>query len=554
VTRTLGYWIHRYLPNELAGTACALAGAWLTHQLTGSLLAAAIVGTLAESAGFYGVAVARDLRAELARTPDRSARRTVAALRTAVGTAIEYGPAELVDTLAVRPALLYLAPQLTGSTWLGWLVGKVAADVVFYAMAAAGHLARRRLLRAVDDDRVLTASVRARRITELSAFAARVDLDALLREHPTPLAVIEPERAAEQYRRLAAALPSVRLHYALKALPHPAVLRALIAEDAWFDVAGDAEIDVLERLGVPPERLIDTRPVKSPAELTRSYTSGIRTFVVDSLDELAKFSDLPPDAGVLIRVAHRNPAAKSDLSAKFGAGADGAMEIAERAVRAGIQVVGLSFHAGSQLDDPDAVVAAVRSTLSLLHRIENHTGRSLSVLDIGGGFPVPYRRDVAPFEELAARLESVLAPHGERLTILAEPGRIIAAPAVTVVTRVIGATRREGAPWYTIDDGLYGGYSNVLTEQVHPVLVARRELDAPPVVLHPATLAGPTCDSVDVIARDYPMPELTAGDVVLSPMMGAYTLVTATTFNGRPLPAAVVVERAPAQPLVAAVD
>lgn len=147
------YWIGRYLPSELAGTVGAIGGAWLTHRATGSLAAAAVVGTVAEGIGFYAVSVARMLAAELRsdahhrdpatrgaarrRRPTRVLR---ALLRTAALTVAEFGPAEALDTLLVRPGLLYLAPVLLGSPLLGWTVGKVAADVVFYAVAGTCHL------------------------------------------------------------------------------------------------------------------------------------------------------------------------------------------------------------------------------------------------------------------------------------------------------------------------------------------------------------------------------------------------------------------------------
>ncbi len=121
--------------------------------------------------------------------------------------------------------------------------------------------------------------------------------------------------------------------------------------------------------------------------------------------------------------------------------------------------------------------------------------------------------------------------------MLAEPGRFVVADCMTLLTSVVGTAARAGATWHYLDDGLYGSYSNVMTEDVHPPILALSELDGvddqnPP--LEAVTLASPTCDSVDVVAVDYPMPTLAVGDVVVSPMMGAYTSVTASRFNGIP--------------------
>jgi ornithine decarboxylase len=118
-------------------------------------------------------------------------------------------------------------------------------------------------------------------------------------------------------------------------------------------------------------------------------------------------------------------------------------------------------------------------------------------------------------------------------TLLGEPGRFLSACAMTSFSTVVGTANRRGKVWHYLDDGLYGAYSNILTEDVHPPLLALDEVygDAPSEYV-PVTLAGPTCDSIDVLARDYLMPPLQVGDVVVSPMMGAYTTVTSSRFNG----------------------
>jgi ornithine decarboxylase len=155
------------------------------------------------------------------------------------------------------------------------------------------------------------------------------------------------------------------------------------------------------------------------------------------------------------------------------------------------------------------------------------------VLDIGGGFPASYRDPEISAVEVARAVAPLLAPLAGRLTVLAEPGRAIVADAMTSVSRVVGVADRPDGRWYYLDDGLYGSFSNVLTEDIHPVLLAGSELDRPLTDPEWVTLAGPTCDSADVIARRYPMPQMKVGDLVLAPTMGAYTTVTASRFNGR---------------------
>ena len=131
-------------------------------------------------------------------------------------------------------------------------------------------------------------------------------------------------------------------------------------------------------------------------------------------------------------------------------------------------------------------------------------------------------------------IDSALGPAREDFTLLAEPGRYLVADCMTLLTSVVGTAERDGQVWHYLDDGVYGSYSNVMTEDVHPPILGLRELFDGDVTYEPVTLAGPTCDSADVIARDYPMPPLGIGDVVVSPMMGAYTAVTSSRFNGIP--------------------
>ena len=174
--------------------------------------------------------------------------------------------------------------------------------------------------------------------------------------------------------------------------------------------------------------------------------------------------------------------------------------------------------------------------------LEKRLNVRFDTLDIGGGFPVSYDSTVASIEQIGAVLRPVLEPHARRLNIIAEPGRILVAEAMTLVTSVVGIAERADGRWYYLDDGLYGSYSNVMTEDVHPLVFAERELQGTDAGCHRwATLGGPTCDSTDVIAREVTLPDLVVGDLLASPVMGAYTTVTATRFNGRPFtPIAVV--------------
>lgn len=394
----------------------------------------------------------------------------------------------------------------------------------------------------------MSTALRESRRREVAALAASPEVSAAIAFYGTPVLLLEPERVRQQYRRLHDALPFVRFHYALKALSHPRVVEVIREEGGCFDIASDTELELLR--GVPVDRVIHTHPIKTPDEIARAVGQGVRMFVVDNPTELAKFAGYGSDVRLLVRLAYRSPGSKSDLSSKFGIDPRAAGSLVEAAIAQGTPVAGFSFHVGSQLDDPGRFRAAVAETLELMDALESRLPIRFTTLDIGGGFPVGYLEDVASIETIARAIRPLLEPRSSALDIIAEPGRILVAEAMTLVTSVTGVADRPDGRWYYIDDGVYGSYSNIVAEDVHPLVFTARELRDPDAPAGPhGTVAGPTCDSADVIARGVRLPELHPGDLLFSPAMGAYTAVTATDFNGRPRTPIVAVQVATEGPI-----
>jgi ornithine decarboxylase len=267
------------------------------------------------------------------------------------------------------------------------------------------------------------------------------------------------------------------------------------------------------------------------ADIEHAYRAGVRTFVVDNPIEAGKFTGMPSDIEVLVRLAFPNSAAKHDLSTKFGAAPADAELLAKHVLAAGVKFAGFSFHVGTQCASAEPYREALQTTVELAREVSRTLGVPVPIIDIGGGFPVSYRDEMPEIGLVGATLDEVLGDDDE-FTLLAEPGRFLAAGSMTLLTSVVGTATRGGRTWHYLDDGLYGAYSNVLTEDIHPPILALSELDCGAREYERVTLAGPTCDCIDVIAREYPMPPLRVGDVVVSPMMGAYTSVTSSRFNG----------------------
>lgn len=342
-----------------------------------------------------------------------------------------------------------------------------------------------------------------------------------------PLLLLDCDSVRQQYWALKNALPNVTLHFALKPLPHPSVVRTLRDEGASFDLATTGEVELVAGEGVPAERTIHTHPIKRDADIRAALEYGCKVFVVDNLNELEKFVPYREQVEILVRLSFRNTAAFADLSKKFGCRADQAIEIIGTAKQLGIHIKGLSFHVGSQTTDPTKYVDAILACKAVMEQVVDLGLPALSTLDIGGGFPVRYNQDVLPIDQFCAPINEALATLPDTVQVLAEPGRFIVAAAMTSVSSVMGQAEREGEMWYYLDDGVYGTYSGIIFDHGdYPIQSLKQE--GP---LYASVLAGPTCDSIDVVAEKIMLPKLNNGDLIVSKMMGAYSSATATDFN-----------------------
>jgi ornithine decarboxylase len=355
---------------------------------------------------------------------------------------------------------------------------------------------------------------------------SRESIERLVSRYGSPLFVIDAERVRTQYRRLAAALPGVDLHYALKPLPHPSVIDTLHAEGSFFDLATNGEVELVRRLKVPPERCIHTHPIKRDSDIRTALAYGVSRFVIDNPDELRKFVKYRNRSSLLIRVSFRSPDARCDLSRKFGCAPEAVADLFRLAAELRIPIDGLSFHVGSQAEGPSMFGEAIAKCSELMG-LAGRMGHTPDILDIGGGFPVDYLQRSMPIEEFCAPIRAALLELAPATRVIAEPGRYISAPSAISVTSVMGRALRNDRWWYYVDDGLYGSYSGqVYDHATYPV-----EALVPEGKTYPSVLAGPTCDSIDVINEHLELPKLDVGDLVVGRAMGAYTWASASEFN-----------------------
>jgi len=362
-------------------------------------------------------------------------------------------------------------------------------------------------------------------------------LRALARRHGTPLFAISRAALRTQLDRFRKALPHVEPFYAVKANPNPGVLKALAAWGAGFDVASQAEMEAVLAAGVPPSRLIFANTIKPAKAIAAAAARGVDLLTFDSEYELDKIAELAPGARVVVRIKVPNVGSLVELSLKFGINPADACEFLIKAHKLGLRPAGVSFHVGSQCTSLENYIDALEMA-AIIVRDARLKQIPIDLLDIGGGFPIRhFDHETDPFDEVASvisrELQRLFDPS---LRIIAEPGRFLVGPAATLLMRVVGKAIRENKHWYYLDDGVYGALSGILFDHAKYQFKVLRN---GPTRL--STLAGPTCDSLDIIARGEEMPELDIGDLLYVRNIGAYSLASATEFNGFAPPKAVMV-------------
>jgi ornithine decarboxylase len=365
----------------------------------------------------------------------------------------------------------------------------------------------------------------------LEDFAIGTGPRALVEQHGSPLLVLDCDQLRSRYRRLAAALQGVEINYAMKALPHPAAIATLRDEGACFDVSSSGEIKVLREVGVPPSRAIHTHPVKRTKDILDSLEYGCTTFVVDNPSEMEKFVSFRDRVALLLRIGFHSADAVFDLSKKFGCALEEVGDLFKHAKKLRLPLRGLSFHVGSQCRSPKAHVEAIETCRGLIEQAARDQLADLTILDIGGGFPSTYLEEMPEIEAFCSPIRAALAWAPPGMRKFAEPGRYLAAAAMAGIATVIGKAWRRQSFWYYLDDGVYGSFSGMTYEAArYPFQV----VGARPGPSYPSVLAGPTCDSVDIVADHLTLPELQIGDLIVGSVMGAYTSASASEFNSIP--------------------
>jgi ornithine decarboxylase len=352
-----------------------------------------------------------------------------------------------------------------------------------------------------------------------------------------PTLVLDIDQVEAQYHALKAGLGQARIHYAVKANPQREIIERLVDLGSGFDAASRAEIELCLSLGARPENISFGNTVKKVRDIEFAYHAGVTLFAADAEEELEKIAENAPGAQVYIRLIVDASEADWPLSRKFGCAQDKAIALLDMSVELGLKPVGFSFHVGSQTKRAEMWTATL-DQVAAMWKAAHDAGHDLSLLNIGGGFPAYYGEEIQGPTDYAARVMDLITERfGDVDHIMAEPGRGLVAESGAIAAEVLLVSKKSENDlhrWVYLDIGKFSGLAETMDEAIRYQFLTDRDHEA----MGPCILAGPSCDSADVLYEKRPVElplGLKSGDRFIIRNCGAYTSTYASIgFNGFP--------------------
>ncbi len=374
---------------------------------------------------------------------------------------------------------------------------------------------------------------------QVPAFPSREKVERFIAANKlqTPYLVVDLDVVENNYRALRRTLPIAEVFYAVKANPAPEVTTRLVSLGASFDVASPAEIKLVLDAGAKPERVSYGNTIKKEVDIKLAYECGVRLFAFDSEAELEKLARSAPGSKVFCRLLVSCEGAEWPLSRKFGCEVSMAKDLLIKARMLGLESHGVSFHVGSQQTRLDQWDTALSQTAELFKALREQ-GVELKMVNIGGGLPAHYTESVSPVSSYSSAIMKALTKNfGHELPhIVTEPGRSLVGDAGILDTEVVLISKKsydaKDARWVYLDIGKFGGLAETHDEAIKYRIESLGRKGATSGVI----LAGPSCDSVDILYEKfkYQLPlSLRVGDKLRIHSTGAYTSSYASVgFNG----------------------
>jgi len=353
----------------------------------------------------------------------------------------------------------------------------------------------------------------------------------------TPFLLVDTDKIRQNCRNFYSAFPGASVYFSVKANNHPLVLSVMDQEGVCFDVASWGEIEILRNNNISTDKMIYSAPTKLPSHLRMAYQAGIRTFAFDSQYELEKIARLAPGSKVIARLWVDNEGSFWPLERKFGMSAKDALLWMPLAKELGLIPFGFTFHVGSQNSQPEAWVRAIEKVYEVWKPLAEQ-GMKIEVINLGGGFPVEYAQKTPAVAEIGALVrESATRLFGDQVRFYVEPGRGLVGNTAIMVTTIINIAQRGEATWLFVDTGVFHGLLENISMFAfdYPMLTDRTSATTKKYIV-----AGPTCDSADIINENATLPEgMQPGDRIYFLNSGAYSN-SIEVYNGLPYPDVVI--------------
>jgi ornithine decarboxylase len=350
----------------------------------------------------------------------------------------------------------------------------------------------------------------------------------------TPCLILDKSIIKNKYDLLKSSLDGIEIFYAMKANPNIEILKLLRDLGSGFEIASTKELEMLLGLGVKPEKIITSNPTKTSEFIMKAMMEGVEYFAFDSEMEIDKLAKYAPGAKVYLRIAVDNTGSDWPLSKKFGIDPSLALSLLKYAKKSKVIPCGITFHVGSQCLNPMNWTNALIAT-SKIFELAKDEGINLNVINLGGGIPIQHIKKTPEIEEIRNHIKKTIDEvfsEYKDLKLMIEPGRALVGDSGHLLTRVMLKTIRDSENWLHLDVGVFNGLMESI-EGFSYEIVSEKCFDNYQEELTPYTLAGPSCDSVDTMFKNYLLPKnINFGDIIVFKNAGAYTISYASCFNG----------------------
>jgi len=357
-------------------------------------------------------------------------------------------------------------------------------------------------------------------------------------KNETPFLLIDGDKVREKTSMIGRYIRNAKVFYAVKANPDIEILRYLNKLMLGFEIASEGELEMLSSIGVEPSRIISSNPVKSLKFLDIAASYGVNRFSFDSEEEVKKLARIIPGCSVYVRLSVPNEGSEWPLSKKFGLELEEALSLLLYAKDMGLNPVGITFHVGSQCTNIYNWNIALDKAKNLWDAAIKK-GLKMSLLNIGGGYPIRYTKNVISIEAIEKNVDSLIYERfPEDMEIHIEPGRAVVGDAGVFVATVIGKAMRGDEDWLYIDVGVFNGLMESVGGIKYSYIVETTKQTG---ARKQWTVAGPSCDSFDVIDKNVTLSDPQVGDLILILSSGAYTVSYASEFNGFSIPKTILI-------------